>query len=417
MQRHEYFEQLCSLAIIGDLSEQEMAELASHLRDCRECQNTLKELSEISAEQLPLGAVHRASQAPTHQLREATIQRLIQEGLRITPEAMHGRLSWKQRVRSAVEEFRWMLVGRKAQIGIVASVVLVVCVLGVTIRRERESQREIQTLREQVARKIVPPIQTIQNAPVQTALTQAVPEIVDLNRTLAEANAKMSRLETERSVAQRSFEEARTQLEQLTAQNAHLQESVGSRDNEVASLRDQVEQMRAKLNATDAELTATHYQVTSLTEELKNGQAALDREKELLAAGRDVRDLMGARNLHIIDVHDTDARGEARPFGRIFLTEGKRLIFYAYDLDGAKIKNATFQAWGQRTDANRTAVNLGILYMDDQKQARWSLKVEDASLLKAIDSLFVTVEPQGGAPKPTGKKLMYAYLRNPINHP
>jgi hypothetical protein len=116
-------------------------------------------------------------------------------------------------------------------------------------------------------------------------------------------------------------------------------------------------------------------------------------------------------------VHDQTAHGESRPFGRIFLTEGKRLIFYAYDLDSANLKNASFQAWGQQADGGRAALNLGIFYVDDQKQSRWALKVEDPNLLKAIDSVFVTVEPHGGTKKPSGKKLMYAYLRNPINHP
>src|SRR3569833_2348463 len=110
MQRHEYFEELCSLAIIGDLSAQEIDELALHLRDCRECQNTLLELHEITAEQLPLGAAHRASKnVPERKIREATMQRLMQEGLRITPEAMEGPSSWTQRARSGNEEFRWVL--------------------------------------------------------------------------------------------------------------------------------------------------------------------------------------------------------------------------------------------------------------------------------------------------------------------
>jgi hypothetical protein len=72
-------------------------------------------------------------------------------------------------------------------------------------------------------------------------------------------------------------------------------------------------------------------------------------------------------------VHDQTAHGESRPFGRIFLTEGKRLIFYAYDLDSANLKNASFQAWGQRSDGSRAALNLGIFYIDDQKQSRWAL--------------------------------------------
>jgi hypothetical protein len=68
-------------------------------------------------------------------------------------------------------------------------------------------------------------------------------------------------------------------------------------------------------------------------------------------------------------------------------------------------------------DDGEKAVNLGILYVDDEKQSRWALKVEDPNLLAAIDSVFVTVERHGGAAMPMGRKLMYAYLRNPINHP
>ena len=39
---------------------------------------------------------------------------------------------------------------------------------------------------------------------------------------------------------------------------------------------------------------------------------------------------MAARQLHVIDVRDTDPNGEpANAFGRVFLTEGKSLTFYA----------------------------------------------------------------------------------------
>jgi len=55
--------------------------------------------------------------------------------------------------------------------------------------------------------------------------------------------------------------------------------------------------------------------------------------------------------LHIIDVYDVGGQGELeRPFGRIFYTEGKSLIFYAFDLDQQKglKRGAVFQAWGQK---------------------------------------------------------------------
>jgi hypothetical protein len=55
--------------------------------------------------------------------------------------------------------------------------------------------------------------------------------------------------------------------------------------------------------------------------------------------------------------------------------------------------------------------------VDDQKQNRWVLKFDDPTILAEIDSVFVTVEPPGGSAKPTGHKLLYAYLKANPNHP
>ena len=144
------------------------------------------------------------------------------------------------------------------------------------------------------------------------------------------------------------------------------------------------------------------------------------RERELLASGREIRDLMGARNLHIIDVFDVDGTGKsAKAFGRVFYTEGKSLIFYAFDLTSRRHPRAdhAFQAWGYRDPAPQSARSLGIFYADDKTQNRWVLKFDDPQVLAEIDSVYVTVEPPGGSPKPTGQKLLYAYLNGQPNHP
>jgi hypothetical protein len=80
----------------------------------------------------------------------------------------------------------------------------------------------------------------------------------------------------------------------------------------------------------------------------------IDEQQELLAHDRDIRELIGARDLYIAEVYDVDGNGKIRkPFGRVFYTRGKSLVFYAYDLDQTSVKNAsTIQAWerGDRTD-------------------------------------------------------------------
>jgi hypothetical protein len=73
--------------------------------------------------------------------------------------------------------------------------------------------------------------------------------------------------------------------------------------------------------------------------------------------------------------------------------------------------------WGYHEAAERSVQSLGILYLDDQQQNRWALKFDDPSVLSEIDAVFVTIEPPGGSEKPTGNKLLYAYLGSPPNHP
>lgn len=139
-----------------------------------------------------------------------------------------------------------------------------------------------------------------------------------------------------------------------------------------------------------------------------------------MAVSKDVRQLMGARNLHIMDVHDVGGGGQAaKAFGRVFYAEGQSLIFYAFDLPSGKLSPAkySFQGWGQREAKSQSARNLGTFEVDDHEQGRWVLKVNNPALLAGIDSVFVTAELLDDAKTPRGKKLLYAYLVGQPNHP
>jgi hypothetical protein len=119
-------------------------------------------------------------------------------------------------------------------------------------------------------------------------------------------------------------------------------------------------------------------------------------------------------------VHDVAGTGETnKTYGRIFYTKGKRLIFYAYDLDAQPgVRNASsFQAWGRRGPNKEQALSLGIFYEDNAGKKRWVLKANDPKTLEDIDAVFVTVEPNGGSQHPRGKQLLFAYLRVNPNHP
>ena len=163
-----------------------------------------------------------------------------------------------------------------------------------------------------------------------------------------------------------------------------------------------------------------------MTQLLKVREQALDqkeaetaRGQELLEYDRDIRELMGARELYMADVHDVSGKGTAKTYGRVFFTKGKSLIFYAFDLDAQPgVQNArSFQAWGRKGPDKEQARNLGIFYEDNVSKKRWVLKADDPKTLEDIDAVFVTVEPNGGSQHPSGKPLLFAYLRVNPNHP
>ncbi len=129
---------------------------------------------------------------------------------------------------------------------------------------------------------------------------------------------------------------------------------------------------------------------------------------------------MGARDLYIAEVFDVAKTGVTKkPYGRVFYTKGKYLVFFSYDLDKqAGVQDAsTFQAWGRRGPDKSQSLNLGILYGDSSSKKRWKLQFDDLQKLEQIDAVFVTVEPAGGSRLPSGKPLLFAYLKIDPNHP
>jgi hypothetical protein len=192
-------------------------------------------------------------------------------------------------------------------------------------------------------------------------------------------------------------------------------------DQAASALRAQLSELQARADARAANASLDQLKVKDLSAQVKDLNASVDRERDMLAASRDMRDMMAARSLHIVDVVDTDSKGKTSPaFGRIFFAENRQLVFYAYDLSEKRLQDARYdyRIWGQREGQPHTARSLGIFYSDDKTQHRWVFKCEDPKVLSEIDSVFVTMEPATSDPAhPHGPQLMYAYLRGQPNHP
>jgi hypothetical protein len=151
-----------------------------------------------------------------------------------------------------------------------------------------------------------------------------------------------------------------------------------------------------------------------------------DRAAEThLAEGRgfseaESKSLFGARDLHIVDVYDVDSNGKTkRTYGRVYYAEKRLLIFYAFDLEDKQRNRAPagFQAWGYSQPNESKPQNLGMFTMEDPTINRWVLEVDNPRVLEHIDAVFVTLESPNGSSSPRGRRLLYANLATPPNHP
>jgi hypothetical protein len=217
-----------------------------------------------------------------------------------------------------------------------------------------------------------------------------------------------------------SLQRAQTERDQKVSEREALGHSLADSQAELARVKNDLDALQKQRLGDAAHEAEVEARLAKFADQLKERDATVDEERDLLARDKDIRDVMGARELYVAEVSDVAGNGKTKkPFGRVFYTKGKSLIFYAYDLDQQPgLRDAsTFQAWGRRGPELSQAVSLGIFYADNAAHKRWVLKFNDATSLAQIDAAFVTVEPNGGSQKPTGKPLLFAYLRVEPNHP
>jgi hypothetical protein len=422
MTDHEEFERLAALANAGSLSSGEWVELRAHLATCPSCQETFLQYRWLSEEELPILAAAHAQEQPAGDDRVARNRLLarIQGVANRTSDAESRPLTWLPRISIPIGFRRALL--RAAVAACIAAVI------GISVHLAIRGRSQAMRVAGNA---------TIQ---VRELLTQKQ----SLDGLLATEAAKLSKLEAESQQREHDLAGLRSQLHaaaersnELFAEKdksqAELQSVVRQRETMAVAMQE-AEQAKARLQADLASLRNERdnalLQSATLASRIEELSAAnQEQERRLkdtgqyLASDRDIRELMGARKLYIADVFDVDSGSRTRkPFGRVFYTQGKSLIFYAFDLDSSPgLKNASaFQVWGKRETVEgqqARALNLGILYMDSESNRRWVMRFDDPKELAEIDAVFVTVEPHGGSQKPTGKPFLYALLRKEVNHP
>lgn len=415
---HEYFAELCVLSTSGDLSAAEWEELRRHLAECQECSRQMEQYGEL----VTSGATSLFGDSIEPD--ESGTEGWSQEDAKRELLARVGAITGGENPPPPVPS-RWNLAPT-----FIYATLLLLAVLGTAagfrwgLQKGRDEHpptlaalpnrpgelNELLVERDALNRQLTLQARTIDQ--LSASVQQRTQEVSDLNATKTSANDRYQAL-SEREQAE--AEQISVLENQQNALRSNLEQtSTALRDTqtELASLRSQHQQDLLHSASLDA-------RISELQDREQQASRTVDEQQQYLASDRDIRELMGARNLYIVDVFDVDPKGQMKKaFGRIFYTKEKSLVFYAFDLDQQRgLRNAAFQAWGRKATGHDVPLNMGIFYLDNEANRRWVLKFDNPEKLEQIDSVFVTVEPKGGSQRPSGKQLLYASLRTRPNHP
>jgi chaperonin cofactor prefoldin len=257
--------------------------------------------------------------------------------------------------------------------------------------------------------------------PAQIPDTHLREQLASARTELNALDAKIKAQTGELTSASKAKDTLNSRVADIERENAGLFSEKARLEGRITQLQEELEKSRSDKTAGDVAMALQDTEIRELRQKVANQTEALDQQQEFAAKAGDVRELVVARNLHIIDVHDRDGDGKSqRAFGRIFYTEGKSLIFYAYDLADPRRLDAkvSFYVWGEHLGAEKPIRSLGIFHNDDVSDGRWVLTFDDPRILAQINSVFVTVESSRKTIKePGGKKILFAYLGDKPNHP
>jgi hypothetical protein len=439
MGSHEEFLELCAAATAGELSADEQTRLDAHLAVCPDCRRMMSEyeaarraaVTALAQELAPTGgtvgdswSVETAEKSffkRLHQEQKLTKSATSEESP--TEGPMPGR-----RFAYRPSQIHWREVWMTFAAAVLLALALGIASYRTGIKRGEDVARTMPVAPKKSAGSLEEEASDAgyERAQLEAKLAENAKVIDDLKRQLSERIKVVDSLKSMGTAPANSSGSAQQALQETSDVRAKRDEELVAARAKLAEFQKTLEAATTQRDENARQAAVLEAKVNELIQLVREREQALDQRdtevakgQELLAHDRDIRELMGARDLYMADVHDVSGQGTDKTYGRVFYTKGKRLIFYAFDLDAQPgVRNASsFQAWGRKGPDKQQARSLGIFYEDNVSKKRWVLKTDDPKTLEDIDAVFVTVEPNGGSQHPSGKPLLFAYLRISPNHP
>jgi hypothetical protein len=414
----EYFIELCALSTTDALTMEEWRQLELHLSICASCRDIKAQYDAViattipamAADQVPAGDDHPSDSWSIEQAQASLMARIERENFvpEKDPQPFARTSKW--------QGLPWPYAG--AAVFIVASLCL-----GYRMGIPKGHSPTAVTASSPLPIDKAQPDLNHLNAvytPVPRRNEQRAENTAELRLQLQEGVREIAQLKEQLGRLKDELADSASALNRNSQDRVELERQLSLAQTNTQNLQEKLNANASQNSQGDAQAATLRARVNELTDSMRDKDQQIAQHEEMLEHDRDIRNLIGARDLYIAEIYDVAKTGKTqKPFGRVFYTKGKSLVFYAYDLDqqpGVKLAS-TFQAWGRKGIDQQHDINLGIFYQDDQNKKRWILKSNDPTTLAQIDAVFVTVEPNRESSKPSGKPLLFTYLRLSPNHP
>jgi hypothetical protein len=410
MSDHSHYEELAALRAGGHLIDEELSDLQRHEETCAQCKNAAAEFRKVCLFGLPLAQsrfrrmINMLTNRPDPGATERFIRRASLEGI-----------AFSQDVKAQASSRTPYLSFAVAGVGSLA--VLAVAFLYGSYRPDHTSRHPDEQNSAQVRQQLERLSQ--QNAALDATISEQQQTLAARQRESEDLRAQLAILTSAANNSRPANDQTRAEAVPLASyREAEAQRKI--QEKLLSDTKGELARLKQARASDQASIVADQIHINEMSEQLKTARAnTANMQKQLAAVSGDGSNLMAARQLHVVDVRDSGPDGKpGKTFGRIFLTGGKSFVFYSFDLNESITNGSkkTYQVWGQTEGRSGSLRSLGFLKVDNKTQQRWVLRSNNTATFKEINSLFVTVEPQGGAKTPSGQRLLYAYLGE-ANHP
>src|SRR3984957_4679183 len=337
MDSHERYLELCAASTAGERGREEAQELEKHLAVCASCRGakrqyeiTVQRAVPALPDELESPVAESDSSWSVEHAEAAFFKRLKNDRSdRRSPESATGDTSSTGlRYTYHASQIRWAELWMPFAACVLLAIALGIVAYRSGLKRGTSTTQEKTVPAQLSAGSLEEQISDFGHERGELLAKLAVDDkaVVELKREMVVQGDELDRLKTLNNAAvastkrgQQSSESGSTETSRLNAElmaaQTNLQE-LKARAETLSQQREDAATRAATLEAKVSELTQL---ARDREQALDQQQAQVAKQQELLDHDRDIRELMGARDLYIAEVHDVGGTGETdKTYGRVF---------------------------------------------------------------------------------------------------